>query len=294
MKLPPLRAVQYFEAVSRLESFSAAANELCVSQSAVSHQIKILEDYLGESLIVRGGRNLHLTKVGKEYYDRVSDSIYNISLASESVKIGIHNKLRLTLYSSLAVKWLVPRLTNFQNEHPEIDLELNMVTEEPKFTDSVSDCFITTQPPTNGFVCEVLYKETLYPYCSRKIWGEIREQNLPDELFSYPLLSVKSVFNNLETTDWDAWKSKIKNSINENEKKQYFSHMVLAVEAARHHQGIVLSNEYFLNDQDKNDLVCIPTHGLPTGDTFYLVYKKSRVKQREIIHFRRWIKKQCY
>ncbi|WP_286803986.1 LysR family transcriptional regulator, partial [Marinobacter sp. UBA2498] len=95
MKLPPLKALPVFEAVARLNSFSLAADELAVSQSAVSHQIKQLEKYLGEPLFSRGGRSLSLTDQGRQYLDAVSSALLQIERASEQL-VG-HEEARIRL-----------------------------------------------------------------------------------------------------------------------------------------------------------------------------------------------------
>ena len=127
MKLPPLRAVHCFESVARNSSFSLAAEELNVTQSAVSHQIRLLEDYLGESLFIRQGRKLSLSDTGTRYLEDISPAISSIAMASQKVREGDKGSIRLAIYSSLAVKWLIPRLSDFKRLHPEIDLTLNMV-----------------------------------------------------------------------------------------------------------------------------------------------------------------------
>ncbi len=95
MKLPPLRAVQYFEAVARLLSFSRAALELNVSQSAVSHQIRLLEDFLGERLLLRQGRLLSLTAQGESYFEGISAGLGQIAQSSEQLRGGGEMRLRL-------------------------------------------------------------------------------------------------------------------------------------------------------------------------------------------------------
>ncbi|WP_421195663.1 LysR family transcriptional regulator, partial [Aeromonas jandaei] len=100
MKLPPLRAVQYFEVVARLLSFSRAALELNVSQSAVSHQIRLLEDFLGERLLLRQGRLLSLTTQGESYFEGIAAGLGQIAQSSEQLRGGGEMRLRLAVYSS--------------------------------------------------------------------------------------------------------------------------------------------------------------------------------------------------
>lgn len=186
MKLPPLRAVHCFEVVARNLSFSLAAEELNVTQSAVSHQIRLLEDYLGESLFIRQGRKLSLSDSGARYLEDISPAISSIAMASQKVREGDKGSIRLAIYSSLAVKWLIPRLADFKRLYPEIDLTLNMVAGDPEQTDSVGDCFITVQRPKRNYMAVKLYAETLYPVCSHKIWKEIQDQSIPTHCGNIP------------------------------------------------------------------------------------------------------------
>ena len=141
MKLPPLRALQCFESVARLNSFSKAADQLNVTQSAVSHQVKLLEEYLGETLFSRHGRSFALTEVGERYFEEVSHSLSNLSNASQLIREGQSGKIRLALYSSVAVKWLIPRLDDLKQKYPEIELSLNMMADEPNCSDQVADYY---------------------------------------------------------------------------------------------------------------------------------------------------------
>ncbi len=295
MKLPPLRATECFEAVARFNSFSQAANALNVTQSAVSHQVKILEDYLGELLLIRQGRRLSLTPVGERYYDEVTHALSTISHASEDIRVGESGKIRLSVYSSLAVKWLVPRLENLRQQHPELELSLNMVANDPEPSDQIADCYITIMQPKRGYVAELLYKELLYPVCGQKIWQSIQDKPLPAALWEQPLLAVESIFPQGGLNgDWDRWCKLGGFELPSNAKVQHFSHMLLAAEAAGYDQGITFLNQYMMSEQDKQKLVRIPMHELATGDSFYFVYKKSRAKQSAIIKLGRWLKQQCY
>lgn len=285
MKMPPLRAVQYFEATARLNSFSRAAEALSVTQSAVSHQVRILEDFLGESLFDRQGRNLHLTPTGQRYYDDIADPLQAIMRASHHIRDGESGRLRLAVFSSLAVKWLMPQLSDFRAKHPEIDLSLSMYADHPDLSDKMADCFITDFEPRRNYQYDLLYNEFLYPVCSHKIWQQIKDKPLPDALWDYPLLSVTSLLDN----DWAQWCKLGGFSLPKKVKVHTFSHMLLATEAARYAHGITLLNHYFMNEIDREQLVRIPMHEIPTGDSLYFVYKKHRARQPEIVKLGQWL-----
>lgn len=304
MKLPPLKALPVFEAVARLNSFSRAAQELSVSQSAVSHQIKQLEAYLGEQLFVRTGRYLALSEEGRQYFDAISSALLQIERASELLLGSETARLRLSVFSSFAVRWLVPRLPELQRERPQLDLALEMSGENPQLSDRVADCFITVRPDSPAFSYELLYTERLFPVCSPSYWQRIcRELELdasaPDlvlpaeQLASYPLLSTHSIFNRVGG-DWDAWFAAAQQPLPKGARLQHFSHMLLALEAARYHQGIALTNDYMLSNRaDSADFVRLPCHHVMTGDQFFFAWKTSRRNEPGIQLFRQWLVSQA-
>lgn len=123
--LPPLLALRAFEAVARHLSFSKAAQELCVSQSAVSHQVHKLEQHLGQPLFVRRTRAIDLTTAGASYYQQIQPALEQIAEATRTLLAAEPSQvLRIGLLASFATLWLAPRLADFSRRHPQIQLEL--------------------------------------------------------------------------------------------------------------------------------------------------------------------------
>ncbi|MBQ0832614.1 LysR family transcriptional regulator [Marinobacter sp.] len=303
MKLPPLKALPVFEAVARLNSFSLAAQELSVSQSAVSHQIKQLETYLGEKLFWRSGRTLALTDEGRQYLDVISTSLLQIERASEQLLGHEGGRLRLSLFSSFAVRWLVPRLPDLQRLHPQVELALEMSSENPVLSDRVADCFITIHRDSPAYSYELLYVERLFPVCSPDYWQRIRRElgreadvtgrdepaMTTAEVARFPLLSTHSIYDKA-AGDWEAWYQTVDETMPSGARIQHFSHMLLALEAARFHQGIALTNDYMLSTRkDSEEFVRLPCHPLVTGDRFYFAWKTSRRRERSIQLLRGWL-----
>ena len=116
-KIPPLNALKYFEATARNGSFKGAAEELCVSVSAISHQIKQLESYLSTELFQRNARSIELTDVGKKYYPIVRQAFEKLSDGTIALlKPQDSNYLTVQLYSTIAIRWLIPKLPDFQKK----------------------------------------------------------------------------------------------------------------------------------------------------------------------------------
>ena len=295
MDLPPLRAIQCFESVARLNSFSKAAESLNVTQSAVSHQIRILEKYLGEAMFYRQGRTFSLTEVGERYFTDVSRALGLLSDSSQIIKHGKPGHIRLALYSSVAVNWLIPRLEDFYKQYPEIELTLDMVNHPSDYNEQRADCYITVDPPPHAFISKFLFTETLYPVCGQKLWEKIRDKPLPDALWRHPILSVRYTDISENTAeDWLRWCKAGGFELPNNIKINHFSHVLLAIEAARYNLGVTLVNNYMMLDQSyKQTLVRIPMHELLTGDKFYFVCKELKNNQDDIIKLSKWLESQC-
>lgn len=303
MRLPPLKSLPVFEAVARLKSFSQAAEELAITQSAVSHQIKQLETYLGERLFWRSGRSVTLTDEGRQYLDGISSALLQIERASEALLGHEESLLRLSVFSSFAVRWLVPRLPDLKRQHPQLDLSLEMSSANPVLSDRVADCFITVKPNSTAFSYELLYEERLFPVCSQDYWQKIRRELgledvtgdpasvslTPAQVAEFPLLSTHSIYDR-QGGDWEAWYREAGLALPASSRLLHSSHMLLSLEAARFHQGIALTNDYMLSTrQDSSDFVRLPCHSVMTGDSFFFAWKTSRRRERGIQLLRRWL-----
>ena len=138
-RLPPLNAVKAFEAAARHLSFTRAAEELFVTQAAVSHQIKALEDFLGLKLFRRKNRSLLLTEEGQSYFLDIKDIFIQLADATDRLLArSAIGSLTVSMSPSFAIQWLVPRLSKFSEKNPDIDVRIKAVdTEASSLTDDV-------------------------------------------------------------------------------------------------------------------------------------------------------------
>ncbi|WP_067218044.1 LysR substrate-binding domain-containing protein [Marinomonas gallaica] len=304
MNLPPLKTLPVFEAVARLNSFSLAANELHITQSAVSHHIKTLEDHLGEQLFIRSGRKLELTTEGKLYLDNITGSLNQIARATENVKGVTETKLRLAVYSSFAVYWLIPRLPNLKRQYPNLDLTIEMTFSEPELSDRTADCFITIESEKRGFDFEWFYTERLFPVCNQSFYQELlselnvfsdKELQLelktnPEILARFPLITSYSMYESY-AEDWRRWFKEQGKELPDDINFHRFSHLMLAHEAAAHSLGIALVNDYMFNENDPKDgLIKLPCVAHNAEDRFYIAYKHSRRHEPALKQLRHWLR----
>ncbi|WP_028767367.1 MULTISPECIES: LysR substrate-binding domain-containing protein [Shewanella] len=287
-KLPPLRALQVFEAAARQAHFSRAAAELCITQSAVSHQVKQLEEHYGERLFKREGRQLNLTVKGTMLYQGLEQIFNELSDLSTKISGESNDQLRLAVYSSFAIKWLIPRLNDFRRLHPQIKIRLDMMTTDPELSDSVADMFITGQSGQPGFHHHVLHKERLIPVVSPSLLNPDLTAN--DELLRHPLLTVDEGPLGL---DWDRWFIANNLQLPVEQQQHIFSHVLMAIEAAIAGQGIALASDFMVQaDIERGLLVELDLPDILTGFEFQFSCKQRRLKEPAIAAFVAWLSQQ--
>lgn len=195
--LPPLKALRVFEAAARHLSFTKAAGELCVTQGAVSQQVKALEDALEVELFRRRNRELRLTDAGRNYALAVREALRLVSEATAELRRNASaQNLTLSCLPSFAHKWLMPRLGRFIESHPEISLRVHTSFEVVDLRRDGIDCAIRHGP--GGYsdaYAEILLTEELTPMCAPAIAAELAR---PHDLAGQTLLRDFG-------TEWDEW-----------------------------------------------------------------------------------------
>lgn len=164
-KLPPLNSIRAFEAAGRLRSFSKAADELCVTHSAVSHQIKSLESWLGITLFNRLGKTIELTDQGRLYLDTVSPALASIAMASRTV--STHEVIRVNALPTFTMRWLFPRLAKFRQQFPNVDVQISTGLEPVSRLPSNIDVVIRREPQEALGLNKVrVLSEIAFPVCA--------------------------------------------------------------------------------------------------------------------------------
>lgn len=170
-RLPPLNALRVFEAAARAESFSAAAEELCVTHGAVSRQVGQLEAWLGHDLFERRGRRVVLTAAGRAYLPEISAALDRIALAThEQVRSTRAQIVRVNAPTTFALRWLLPQLSGFQLTHPAVEVRLT-TSDEPidKLGDDCDVAIRGSEQPSTGFVAREFLSEVRLPVCAPKV-----------------------------------------------------------------------------------------------------------------------------
>jgi LysR family glycine cleavage system transcriptional activator len=197
-RLPPLNALKAFEAAARSESVTRAAEELSVTQAAVSQQVKALEATLGIKLFNRERQRLVLTEAGREYLAVVRDALDRIAVGTDRL-IQRQNAGVLTVSTSpdFAAKWLVYRLGRFAESHPEIELRVSATAHHMDFAREDVDLAVRHGDGNwAGLDVVRLCSERLFPVCSPKLVSGRNRITTASELLKFPLLRLD---------DWKTW-----------------------------------------------------------------------------------------
>ena len=200
-RLPSLNALKAFEAAARHESFTRAAEELCVTQGAVSHQVKALETELGLKLFTRDRQRLIITEQGREYLAVLRDAFDRIALGTERLRQRQSSGV-LTVSTSpdFAAKWLINRLGRFSEAHPEIDLRVSATMQHVDFAREDVDVAVRHGDGNwPGLAAVRLSPEELFAVCSPKLMSGPRAIRVPSDLLKHPLLHME------DRQNWGRW-----------------------------------------------------------------------------------------
>src|SRR5258705_4074399 len=200
-RLPALNALKAFEAAARHESFTRAAQELCVTQGAVSHQVKALEQELGIKLFNRERQRLVITQAGRDYLAVVRDAFDRIALGTERlVQRQTSGALTISTSPDFAAKWLVYRLGRFAEAHPGIDLRVSATMHHIDFVREEVDVAVRHGDGNwSGLDAVRLCTEQLFPVCSPKLMSGRNRIAKPSDLLKTPLLHLD------DSQAWSQW-----------------------------------------------------------------------------------------
>src|SRR5690348_15859735 len=193
-RLPALNALKSFEAAARHESFTRAAEELCVTQGAVSHQVKALEQELGVKLFNRERQRLAITEAGRDYLGVVRDAFDRIAVGTDRlVQRQTSGALTISTSPDFAAKWLVHRLGRFAEAHPDIDLRVSATMHHVDFAREEVDLAVRHGDGNwAGLHVERLCSEQLFQVCSPKLMSDGARLKQPSDILKFPLLHLDS------------------------------------------------------------------------------------------------------
>jgi LysR family transcriptional regulator, glycine cleavage system transcriptional activator len=284
--LPPLNALRSFDAAARHQSFTRAAEELCVTQGAVSHQVKALEIQLGLQLFKRKRNGLALTEAGHDYLAVVRDVFDQLELATDRL-LQRQRSGTITVSTSpdFAAKWLVPRLGRFAEAYPEIELKLAALMHRVDFAREDVDLAIRHgdgQWPELDAVN--LSAEELFPVCSPSLLTSRGGLHEPEDVLRFPLLHLDA------RSDWSRWLETAGTSGEGLLHGPILNHASMLIDAAIDGQGIALARTLLAaSDLIAGRLVRPFQVAIPLRKTYWIVCPKATRSLPKIVTFRDWL-----
>ena len=277
-QLPPMTTLAAFEASARLRSFTRAAEELFITQAAVSRQIRILEQYLGVKLFDRTHRRIELTDAGQRFQHAVSVALDLLANSASSIRVdNTPHDLTLGADLSMAHLWLMPRFPQFQASFPNISVNIIASdSEEDCLKSGVDMALLYGDGNWPGFEARLLVSEEIYPVCTPEYLETSAPISEPSDFLEHTLLDLRG--DRWDWVDWHQWLTKKNIPFSEDMRSLGFNNLPLLIQAACSGQGIALGWDKLMDQQlAKGELVQPLNVSLKTGRGYFLV-KRSGVK----------------
>lgn len=293
-KLPPLHALAAFEAAARHQSFANAARELCITQSAISYRIRLLEQHYGARFFLRTGRSVTLTAEGNQFLTTVLNALSLLDAASARFLDKSRKKVRVSVGLAFASNWLVPHLADFYSKVQGVDLEIlaNKATDRDRLSDlkaGEADISIRSAKPQEwpGYAVTKLLDSEVFPVCSpsyRDSAGGLRE---PADL-------AKAVILRQTTQSWSPWLSAAGLSMEEPKEGPAFSSSGMALDAAISGHGVALGRSVLVSRHlATGRLVRLFDISIPSDTGLYAIYLPHAMARSEAMSFLNWITDAC-
>ncbi|OMH30075.1 transcriptional regulator GcvA [Motiliproteus sp. MSK22-1] len=289
-RLPPLNALRSFEAAARHGSFNQAAEELFVTPSAISHQIKSLEEFLDLKLFQRNKRRVDLTAAGEKYLPSIQNALDEIDSATRRLVANPNSgAITLSVAPAFLTRWLMPRLTHFQEQYPDVELRLSASMGSVDF--GHTDIDMAVQFGTGnwrGVDADFLLGMSVVPVCSPRLLNGRHPLKTVDDLRFQTLIQVSTRLD-----EWRAWLRSAGIDEVGFGKELRFSSTSLATGAAVEGLGIALADRHLVSKELRSGALVVPFDiALDTHSAFYLVKPDNRPLNASMSIFRDWILKE--
>jgi len=289
-RIPSLNALRVFAVVGEHLNLRAAAAELFVTPSALSHQIRSLEEQLGTKLFIRSRQGLTLTATGKVLHPQISAAFTQLNEAVRSIKPQHHpGAITVSMLSTFAMRWFIPRLYRFQQKNPDIRVRISTSIKLVDFAQEDVDCAIRSgQGSWPGTHALRLLDEQFTPVCSPSLPTGNTPLNQPSDLAGHTLLHSR-----MRPDDWQAWLRAEGLADLKPRQDQEFETRNFAIAAAIRGLGVAIIDPLLVQEELKDRRLIQPfTHTLPTTSAYYLVWPASHEESKELAAFRTWLIKE--
>lgn len=284
--LPPLTSLRAFEAAARHESFRLAAEELAITQSAVSHQISQLEERLGKDLFRRSGRRVELTEAGRLYFPYLREAFEKIDQGTRLVLKPVRQELTVQLYVTVAARWMMTRLHSLQKSYPDLLVRFNASQMDWEFDPKTADVgmICTVEPNKPGLTYLPLFEARLIVVASPALIEKGLPIRAPEDVTQHTLLELYT-----STGDWGVWLGPQSDALRAAATVRFDSYL-LAIEAACDGQGVAIVPDFLAEpDLASGRLVKPLVWSVPQPARWYLVSRRDRADEPAIVRFKDWL-----
>jgi len=287
--IPSLSCLLAFEASARHQSFTRAADDLCVTQGAVSKLIKVLEEELGTLLFVREGKKLILTPAADAFLRRIQPLLFKLEAASVEIKAGGRSsgRLNLAVLPSIAARWLMPRYSDFSTRNP--DIILNLTTHLSPFNFHMEDIDVAIHFGVGGswVGAEMVFllQDAVVPICSPDFLQRYGPFDDPRKLLDYTFVHLASRMNS-----WKFWLDSLGVDTDRVLSGPVFEHYLMIVQVVTAGLGIGLAPYFLVADDIAQGKLVVPYHHMASEDlAYYLVYPTEKKDYLPLRAFRSWL-----
>lgn len=286
-RLPPLSALRAFEAAARHGSFKRAASELAVTPTAISHQIRSLEEHIGQPVFERKIRKVVLTETGAQLYPVLRNGFDAFETALERVMPKTRRpQVTISATTAFTAKWLVPRVSSFQDRHPDIDLQLHASDSAVDLTENGIDVAIRYgRGPYPGLAAEVMFADNFAPVVNPRL-GVVTQQDLAKT----PLIHFQWRRVDPLNPTWESWFAASGLPWSPSHPQLRFSDESHAIQAAVAGQGIALLSLALLRDELAAGQLVQPFGPIIPGHTYHLVRRADRAPHTAIETVTDWLR----
>lgn len=291
-RLPSLDSLRAFEAAARHLSFTKAGDELHVTQSALSHRIKALEDELQVELFRRVTRALELTRDGEMLAQGVRRGLSEIARAVAALD---HERasgpLRVSVLPSLAGRWLIPRLKRFRRLYPDVDVRIIADAHLVDLRAGAADMAVRFgRGPYPGLHDVRLMSDAVFPVCSPRLLTEIGPIDEPREITRFPLLHDAPTENDASGSSWASWLAHVGATDVNCADGLRFDDATLTLEAAANGLGLALARRSLVDhDLSSSRLVRVLPHEAPTVFSYHLLALPETMDNPNVALFCQWL-----
>ncbi len=288
--LPPITNLLAFEAVARRRSFALAADELHLTASAISHQVSRLESQLAIRLFERSAHGVRLSTAGEHYLARVGGALSAITAATDDLRQGVGNSLYVHSAPSFASLWLMPRLHNFTQSHPNISLNLSAAHTHSDFALGQADLDIRYGVPQWSDVeVEPLFEENIRPLAS-PAFIKAHRLTRPEQLLAVPLIQ-----SNVSVVQWSDWLAKFTKLRAPDRFAVRFDRAQMSLDAATQGLGVALESSTIasLHIADGKLMPLFARNKAIRVKAHYAVYPTRHAKRPPVAAFMTWLRAQA-